>query len=135
MVGTRRNFNFFLEDGFLSETLLLPSLSRTCPSPLSLPFPLNLVLVEGEGWPFARNGREKGRWKGKKNFLLFKTQGRRWCQREREREREVRRMIEKEVGTKGKEGGGRYVRDIVKLVIMLFEARFISYCRERHCGL
>ena len=39
MVGTRRNFNFFLEDGFLSETLLLPSLSRTCPSPLSLPFP------------------------------------------------------------------------------------------------
>lgn len=133
MVGTRRNFNFFLEDGFLSETLLLPSLSRTCPSPLSLPFPLNLVLVEGEGWPFARNGREKGRWKGKKNFLLFKTQGRRWCQRERERE--VRRMIEKEVGTKGKEGGGRYVRDIVKLVIMLFEARFISYCRERHCGL
>lgn len=87
MVGTRRNFNFFLEDGFLSETLLLPSLSRTCPSPLSLPFPLNLVLVEGEGWPFARNGREKGRWKGKKNFLLFKTQGRRWCQRERERER------------------------------------------------
>lgn len=133
MVGTRRNFNFFLEDGFLSETLLLPSLSRTCPSPLSLPFPLNLVLVEGEGWPFARNGREKGRWKGKKNFLLFKTQGRRWCQRKRERE--VRRMIEKEVGTKGKEGGGRYVRDIVKLVIMLFEARFISYCRERHCGL
>lgn len=59
MVGTRRNFNFFLEDGSLSETLLLPSLPRTCPPPLSLPFPLNLVLVEGEGWREKRGDGKK----------------------------------------------------------------------------
>lgn len=84
----------------------------------------------------VREERErKGEMEGKKktsSFLKRKVGG---GVKKREREREVRRMIEKEVGTKGKEGGGRYVRDIVKLVIMLFEARFISYCRERHCGL
>lgn len=82
----------------------------------------------------VREERErKGEMEGKKktsSFLKRKVGG-----GVKEREKEVRRMIEKEVGTKGKEGGGRYVRDIVKLVIMLFEARFISYCRERHCGL
>lgn len=90
MVGTRRNFNFFLEDGFLSETLLLPSLPRTClplfPLPFPPPFPLNLVLVEGEGWSFARNGRGEKK-KKLPSFQVFKTQGRKWRQRERKRDK------------------------------------------------
>lgn len=82
----------------------------------------------------VREERErKGEMEGKKKTSSFLK--RKVGDGVKEREKEVRRMIEKEVGTKGKEGGGRYVRDIVKLVIMLFEARFISYCRERHCGL
>lgn len=65
---------------------------------------------------------ERERREKKKNSLLSKFLKRKVGSGVKERERE----------TKGKEGGGRYVRDIVKLVIMPFEARFISYC---HCGL
>lgn len=91
MVGTRRNFNFFLEDGFLSETLLLPSLPRTCPPLFLSPFHLTSSLSKEKGGR-SRGTREKrgdGREKKTSSFLKRKV-GDGVKEREKERDEEDR---------------------------------------------
>lgn len=98
MVGTRRNFNFFLEDGFLSETLLLPSLPRTCPPLFLSPFHLTSSLSKEKGGRSrgTRKKRRDGREKKTSSFLKRKV-----GDGVKEREKETKK-IEKEVGRKGR---------------------------------
>lgn len=126
MVGTRCIFNFFLVDS-------PPVLLLTCmPLPFSFFFGASssfvrrrVVVVDGSREE-EKNG-EKGRVTCK--FLKRTVEG---GVKERE-ETSARQTVEKErrKTVRRRRRVGRYVRDIVKLVIMLFETRFISYCRER----